>query len=298
MSARSFAINCVQFLSMLCLSQADNVMLDFEHKVVKLIDFGSLQTGSCDNGSISLENFTLPFMPPEKVEGMAYDRKADIWAFGCVIVEMATAKFGVGLWYASAVTDADHFGDWSSREVQKAEVSETTCNECGLSSLPDINNQVNKSLQEKQYSKLLIGNHEISGKYAILHIIATLLGGGCPRMPTTVSARTKAFALLCFQSDPAKRPAAHKLLLSPYLASTNSMGQWSSNEQQDWMRNLKQHRMELSADSVGFKEHLATRELICDGEQMGIFWHDLVKREEITSRQACVLYSTTQVSVT
>lgn len=35
---------------------------------------------------------SVPWMAPEVVQNMGYGRKADVWALGCVVVEMATGK--------------------------------------------------------------------------------------------------------------------------------------------------------------------------------------------------------------
>jgi serine/threonine protein kinase len=35
---------------------------------------------------------TAPYMSPEQVKGRDVDRRADIWAFGCVLYELLTGR--------------------------------------------------------------------------------------------------------------------------------------------------------------------------------------------------------------
>lgn len=57
---------------------------------VKLSDFG------CSKRSMETMAHTLkgsiPWMAPEVISNTGYGRRADIWSFGCVLIEMATAK--------------------------------------------------------------------------------------------------------------------------------------------------------------------------------------------------------------
>lgn len=61
---------------------------------VKLADFG------CSKSSDVTLSHTLrgsiPWMAPEVVNGRGYGRAADVWSFGCVIIEMATAALPWG----------------------------------------------------------------------------------------------------------------------------------------------------------------------------------------------------------
>ena len=68
---------------------------------VKILDFGiakALQSPEADSGTTLMETQdgvivgTAPYMSPEQVRGQPLDRRADIWAFGCVLYEMLTAR--------------------------------------------------------------------------------------------------------------------------------------------------------------------------------------------------------------
>merc|ERR1711964_702499 len=77
-----------------------NILVGLDCKV-KLSDFGcsaraKLRTGMADESS-SLDACTtmkgsIPWMAPEVMNNQSYGRKADIWSFGCLLIEMATAK--------------------------------------------------------------------------------------------------------------------------------------------------------------------------------------------------------------
>jgi len=75
--------------------------------VVKILDFGLAKAWSPDASSTDIENSptisqmataagvllgTAAYMPPEQAKGKVVDRRADIWAFGCVLYEMLTGK--------------------------------------------------------------------------------------------------------------------------------------------------------------------------------------------------------------
>jgi serine/threonine protein kinase len=75
---------------------------------VKVLDFGLAKALELDSGSDHLSHSptllassptmqgvilgTAAYMSPEQARGKAVDRRADIWAFGCVLFEMLTAK--------------------------------------------------------------------------------------------------------------------------------------------------------------------------------------------------------------
>lgn len=77
-----------------------NILVGLDCKV-KLSDFGcsvraKLRTG-CAEESASLDacatmKGSIPWMAPEVMNNQSYGRKADIWSFGCLLLEMATAE--------------------------------------------------------------------------------------------------------------------------------------------------------------------------------------------------------------
>jgi hypothetical protein len=69
-----------------------NVLVGLDCKV-KLSDFGcSKRTSSTVNDPSKTMRGSIPWMAPEVIQQKGYGRGADIWSFGCVIIEMGTAK--------------------------------------------------------------------------------------------------------------------------------------------------------------------------------------------------------------
>jgi len=75
--------------------------------VVKVLDFGLAKALEGDPSSIDISTSptisrmatqqgvllgTAAYMSPEQAKGKTVDRRADIWAFGCVLYEMFTGK--------------------------------------------------------------------------------------------------------------------------------------------------------------------------------------------------------------
>merc|ERR1711879_1100658 len=54
----------------------------------KLSDFGCSKR-ELDTLSRTMKG-SIPWMAPEVIKNMGYGRMADIWSFGCVVIEMAT----------------------------------------------------------------------------------------------------------------------------------------------------------------------------------------------------------------
>nr|NIV48002.1 protein kinase [Gammaproteobacteria bacterium] len=83
-----------------------NVKLTPDGKV-KVLDFGLAKALADDDGSGDISNSptmtaaatqagiilgTAAYMAPEQAKGKPVDRRADVWAFGCVLYEMLTGK--------------------------------------------------------------------------------------------------------------------------------------------------------------------------------------------------------------
>jgi Tol biopolymer transport system component len=64
---------------------------------VKVLDFGLAKVASPDSSGLSHSHAgavfgTAAYMSPEQARGRPVDRRADIWAFGCVLFEMLTGR--------------------------------------------------------------------------------------------------------------------------------------------------------------------------------------------------------------
>ena len=99
---------------------------------VKVLDFG-LAKGFASEGSgndlsaITIEDTregliagTAPYMSPEQARGKAVDKRTDIWAFGCVLYEMLTARPAFG---GETISDTiagilEREPDWSALPAQ------------------------------------------------------------------------------------------------------------------------------------------------------------------------------------
>src|SRR5215471_18025576 len=83
--------------------------------VVKVLDFGlakvargpaldapETRVGGASMTEIGVVMGTVAYMPPEQARGQAVDRRADIWAFGCVLFETLTGRLA---FQADSVSD-------------------------------------------------------------------------------------------------------------------------------------------------------------------------------------------------
>jgi Tol biopolymer transport system component len=85
-----------------------NIMLTHDG-TVKVLDFGLAKSTDANRGAVDLANSptitsppmmtdigvilgTAAYMSPEQARGRSADRRADIWAFGCVLFEMLTGR--------------------------------------------------------------------------------------------------------------------------------------------------------------------------------------------------------------
>jgi serine/threonine protein kinase/Tol biopolymer transport system component len=84
---------------------------------VKVLDFGLAKAFAGDQADLNLSNYptlsnaatqqgvilgTAAYMSPEQARGKPVDKRADIWAFGCVLYEMLTGR---QTWTGTTVTD-------------------------------------------------------------------------------------------------------------------------------------------------------------------------------------------------
>jgi hypothetical protein len=72
-----------------------NVLLNTQTDSIKLCDYGVsglLKSGVTVSSGMLSSHGTPAFMAPEVIRGERYGRRADVWSFGCTLIEMATAK--------------------------------------------------------------------------------------------------------------------------------------------------------------------------------------------------------------
>eukprot|EP00501_MAST-03F_sp_TOSAG23-6_P001349 GSMAST32.ASY1.ANO1.1400.1 assembled CDS len=69
--------------------KASNILVSSEGEI-RLSDFGSLASNFCTFSFFFKFDFFFGFVPPEIIDGKAYDEKADIWSLGISAIEMAT----------------------------------------------------------------------------------------------------------------------------------------------------------------------------------------------------------------
>lgn len=69
-----------------------NIIITREH-VAKIVDFGLARVVASISSTQSISSTgTLPYMSPEQILGEPIDQRADLWAFGIIIVQMLTGS--------------------------------------------------------------------------------------------------------------------------------------------------------------------------------------------------------------
>ncbi len=85
------ALNEIHSLDVIhCDLKPENIMFD-KNGTLKLIDFGNALTAAELNSSGQCVG-TLPYRPPEYIIGAPLDNRVDLWAMGCIVVEMMTGN--------------------------------------------------------------------------------------------------------------------------------------------------------------------------------------------------------------
>lgn len=72
-----------------------NVLVDAQSGCLKLCDYGVsglLHNGVTVSSALLSSHGTPAFMAPEVIRGEPYGRRADVWSFGCALIEMASGK--------------------------------------------------------------------------------------------------------------------------------------------------------------------------------------------------------------
>ena len=90
---------------------------------VKVLDFGLAKLGDEHGATTSTVDGTIPgailgtaaYMSPEQARGQAVDKRADVWAFGCLLFEMLSGQpaFGGGTWSDSIARTLTAEPDWA-----------------------------------------------------------------------------------------------------------------------------------------------------------------------------------------
>ena len=116
-----------------------NIRLDFNDRI-KIIDFGLAKQKLSESSLMQSTCGTLQYSCPEVIQGKAYCSKADVWALGCVMYQLATLKPPFDsknmLTLAKRIVEANY-----SPIPDRSELFTATVNRCMVADLdmrPDI----------------------------------------------------------------------------------------------------------------------------------------------------------------
>ncbi len=150
--------------------------------VVKVLDFGLAKASTSEVSDSDLTHSptipvrptgegmllgTVPYMSPEQARGKPVDKRADIWAFGCVLYELLTGScaFGGDTTSHTIVAILEHEPDWSALPA---------------ATLPNIRRLVQRCLEKDPKRRL----HDIAD--ARLEIEDALTGAAASPAPVPV----------------------------------------------------------------------------------------------------------------
>lgn len=72
--------------------KSKNILVDELTLRAKLCDFGFAREYTMNEGNITVKVGTDKWMAPEVIMGKSYDFRADVFSFGCVLIELLTRE--------------------------------------------------------------------------------------------------------------------------------------------------------------------------------------------------------------
>ena len=177
--------------------KAENVLISSDMETVKIADFGSVVNAVDADDFIAEDEadatgWTPAYIAPEFFLQVPFNQSSDIWAVGCLLLELWSGKLGADFWQLRG-RDA-------------------------LSDLKDCGPSIAVVIQAMD-----VTNQGAWAQTILTNICATLANGGHPPLPDEMNPTISRFALLCFTEDPDKRPtvsypAAFFLMLNNSLS--------------------------------------------------------------------------------
>ena len=144
------------------------------------------------NDTLNMEGWTPAYVPPEFFLGATPNTSADIWAVGCLLLELWSAKLNWEFWFLRGTADV-------------------------LSSPSDVTDERIMSLWQ-------------AASKDQKRVFATLAAGGSPPLPDNMLPTTAKYFSLCFIGNPDKRPTVERLLRDEFLAvhaeRENVLSEW------------------------------------------------------------------------